>query len=50
MMTWFLDVPGFLVDDEYQDDIVACVQEEYVDHVVSQMLVMVRRMVMLYIY
>ena len=39
MMTRLLDVPGFLVDDEFQDDIVARAQEEYVDHVVSQMLV-----------
>jgi hypothetical protein len=39
MMTRLLDVPGFLVDDEFQDDIVARAQDEYVDHVVSQMLV-----------
>ena len=38
-MTQLLDVPGFLVDYDFQDDIVARAQEEYVDHVVSQMLV-----------
>lgn len=39
MMTRLLNNPGFLVDDEFQGDIVARAQEEYVDHVVSQILV-----------
>ena len=36
MMTRLLDIPGFLIDDESSDDIVARAQEEYVDYLVSQ--------------
>jgi len=38
MMTRLLDIPGFLIDDESSDDIVARAQEEYVDYLVSQQL------------
>jgi hypothetical protein len=36
MMTRLLDIPGFLIDDESSDDIVARAQEEYVDYLVNQ--------------
>jgi hypothetical protein len=35
-MTRLLDIPGYLIDDESSDDIVARAQEEYVDYLVDQ--------------